>query len=92
MSTAYGQVRPAPPGTYQLMTTNPKVPEVFTTDLREFIQEHRAAHHDVYLKIGQVTWVRIFSQARIDDPGFQPVSEEIVPTEPGWLPVIPATK
>ncbi len=75
----------AAPGTYQLMTINPKVPEVFTTDLRVFIGAHRALDHEVLLRIGQVTWVLIYSQAEIDAPGFQAADDMIVPVDPATL-------
>ena len=80
------------PGTYQLYSVEPKIPEVFTTDLRLFMEDHRAQDHDVVLRVGRVTWVKILARITINEPGFVPLPEDILPVEPGSMPDIPVTR
>ena len=75
----------AAPGTYQLLTTEPKMGEVFTTDLLVFIEAHRRPSETVQCQVGQVTWVRIFSYDEINDPDFQPVPEGIIAVSPKYI-------
>jgi hypothetical protein len=82
----------ADPGTYQLYTVEPKIPEVFTTDLRVFIEYHREQSHDVVIRIGQVTWVKILARTTITDPAFVPLPEDILPVAPGTMPDIPVER
>lgn len=70
------------PGTFRLLTIEPKMREVFTTDLYPLIEAHRNMHENVLLRVGEVTWVRIFSRAVINAPDFVPASEEILVVDP----------
>jgi hypothetical protein len=68
---------PAEPGTYQLMTTEPKRREVFTTDLLNTIGALREQHRSVIVRVGEVTWAWIPSADIIATSGFVPFPEKI---------------
>ena len=68
-------------GTYQLMTTNIKVQEVFTTDLLTTIEENRKEKETNIIKVGKYTWVKILSRETIQDPSFTPLKEEVIKIE-----------
>lgn len=83
---AHGQNGPpAQLGTFQLLTTEPKAREVFSTDILPFIEAHRDAHEPRLVNVGRYSWVLILSQDVIDQPGFQPLPEEIITVEEGTL-------
>ena len=65
-------------GTYQLMTTNVKAREVFTTNILPLIESKRAVNKTVVIKIGDFTWARILSFNAINDANFIPLPEGII--------------
>ncbi|MFT6923224.1 MAG: hypothetical protein ACJA1C_002234 [Crocinitomicaceae bacterium] len=69
-------------GTYQLMTSNPKAQEVFSSELLILIENERLNNSVAIVKIGDFTWVRILSLATISDPNFTPLSDEIIFIDP----------
>ena len=69
------------PGTFQLMTTNIKVQEVFTTDLLKTIEENRKENDTNIIKVGKYTWVKILSRETIQDPSFTPLKNEVIQVE-----------
>ncbi len=76
---------PALPGTFQLLTTEPKAREVFSTDILPFIEAHRDAHEPRLVSVGRYSWVLILSQDVIGQPGFQPLPEEIITVDQATL-------
>jgi hypothetical protein len=83
---AHGQNGPpAQPGTFQLLTTEPKAGEVFSTDILPFIEAHRDAHEPRLVSVGRYSWVLILSQDVIGQPGFQPLPEEIITVDESTL-------
>ena len=76
-SVNYGTIEAAP-GTYQLMTTEPKVGEVFTSHLLYFIEAHREIKKTVILQIGNYTFVKILSKNYINNPSYIRLSSEII--------------
>ena len=68
-------------GTYQLMTTNIKVQEVFTTDLLTTIKENRKEKEINIIKVGKYTWVKILSRETIQDSNFTPLKNEVIQVE-----------
>ena len=88
-----GQVgSPAAMGTFQLYTTDPKVPEVFSSELLVFVEANRAQDHDVVKRVGTVTWVKILARITITDPAFVPLPEGILPVDVGTFPAIPVER
>jgi hypothetical protein len=75
-----------------LYTTEPKVQEVFTTDLLVYIESNRAQGHDVVRRVGSVTWVKILARVTITDPAFVPLPEGILPIDAGTFPAIPVER
>ena len=69
-------------GTFQLLSTNIKVSEVFTTELLYIIEDNRDADEVVMLKIADYTWARIFPLSTINDPNFIAFSSEIIEIDP----------
>jgi hypothetical protein len=69
-------------GTYQLMTTNAKAQEVFTSDLLVLIENERLVNTVAIVKIGDFTWVRILSLTTISDPSFTPLPDDIIFIDP----------
>jgi len=82
----------AAPGTYQFYTIEPKVVEVFTTDLGVLIEAHRAQSQDTVIRVGNVTWVRILARTTIADPAFVPLPEDILAVPPGTMPDMPVER
>ncbi len=76
---------PAQLGTFQLLTTEPKALEVFSTEILPFIEAHRDAHEPRLVSIGRYAWVLILSQDVISQPGFEPLPEEIITVEEATL-------
>jgi hypothetical protein len=76
---------PAQVGTFQLLTTEPKAREVFSTDILPFIEAHRDAHEPRLVSVGRFSWVLILSQDVIGQPGFQPLPEEIITVDEATL-------
>ena len=68
-------------GTYQLMTTNIKVQEVFTTDLLTTIEENRKEKETNVIKVGKYTWVKILSRETIQNSNFIPLKNEVIQVE-----------
>ena len=68
-------------GTYQLMTTNIKVQEVFTTDLLTTIKENRKEKETNIIKVGKYTWVKILSRETIQNSNFIPLKNEVIQVE-----------
>ena len=68
-------------GTYQLMTTNIKVQEVFTTDLLTTIKENRKEKEINIIKVGKYTWVKILSRETIQNSNFIPLKNEVIQVE-----------
>ncbi len=62
-------------GTFQFITTNPKVKEVFTTELLKKIEKNRDENEIVYLKIGTYTTAKILPVTTISKPDFTPLKE-----------------
>ena len=76
-SENYGTVQ-ANSGTYQLMTTNPKLNEVFTSHLLYFIEAKREIENTIVLKIGNYSYVRILPTNLINNANFTPLPEGII--------------
>ena len=72
----------AAPGTYQLMTTNVKEQEVFTTEVLQLIESKREVTKTVVIKIGTHTWARILSVNTINATNFVPLPEGIIGIDP----------
>ena len=72
-------------GTFQLMTTNPKAQEIFTTDIIPIIEGNRQDDAVKILKINEFTWVRILSFNTINDASFTPLSDEIIVVDPNFI-------
>ena len=68
-------------GTYQLMTTNIKVQEVFTSDLLTTIKENRKEKETNIIKVGKYTWVKILSRETIQNSNFIPLKNEVIQVE-----------
>ena len=69
---------PASIGTYQIMTTNLKVGEVFSSEIRQVIADNRKQNEIVILKIGEYSWVRILSENTISNLNFTPLPDKII--------------
>lgn len=78
-------------GTFQLMTTNQKVNEVFTTDIYSIIESNREINDVAIVKIGEYTWLRILSLNTINSPNFVPLPSEIIVIEPNDPAIINST-
>ncbi|MFT7613147.1 MAG: hypothetical protein ACI9J3_002117 [Parvicellaceae bacterium] len=76
-STAYAQnnVKVAKEGTFQLITSNPKIQEVFTNSILITIEENRKESTVEYYKLSEYTQVKIFPYNVINAPGFKPSTE-----------------
>ncbi|MFT5778869.1 MAG: hypothetical protein ACI837_001826 [Crocinitomicaceae bacterium] len=69
-------------GTFQLMSTNLKVSEVFTTEIFDLIENHRKLDQVAIVQVGDFTWVRILSHNTINDPSFTLLPEGIIEIDP----------
>lgn len=58
-------------GTYQIIITDSKITEAFTTDLLPIIESKRHDTEDVYYEISKYTTIRIYSRAKINSPEFK---------------------
>lgn len=65
-------------GTYQFQSSNPKVQELFTTDILVRIEANRDQFVEKIIVVGTVTSVRILPYAVINAPGFIPLSDQII--------------
>lgn len=82
----------AAPGTYQLMTTEVKSGEVFSSEILATIESSRKLSKVVILKIGNYTWVKILSENTINDPNFIPLSDEVIEISPNDASIMPIKK
>ena len=69
-------------GTFQLMTTNVKAQEVFSTNILALIESARLEDHVAVIKVGDFTWVRILSENTINHPDFEPLTDLIIEIDP----------
>ena len=76
-SVNYGTVEAAS-GTYQIMTTQPKVQELFTNHLLYFIEANRDINKTVTQQIGEYTYVKILAKNYISNPNYSRLSDEIM--------------
>lgn len=58
-------------GTYQIIITDNKIAEAFTTDILPIIESKRQDTEDVYYEISKYTTIRIYSRAKINSPEFK---------------------
>lgn len=84
-SHSSGQVAAAP-GTYELLTIEPKAREVFPAELLVTIEAARDAVEERYLRVGRFTWARIPSRARIAQADFVALPEQVLAVPPEAIP------
>lgn len=72
----YGVIE-APPGTYQLLTVDTKVKEVFTYHIATFVQQKRKQSQTLIIRIGEYSYVKIPSFNEINNSSFVPFNEGI---------------
>lgn len=58
-------------GTYEVIITNSKITEAFTTDLLNVIETKREESRDVVYVLSPYTSIRIFSRQKINSPEFK---------------------
>lgn len=76
-------------GTYQLLTTQPKLKEVFTSELLIRIESERHDTITRIVKVGLVTWARILSREAIEAPDFAALSDDILEVDPDIIESMP---
>lgn len=76
-SANYGN-SPAVSGTYQIMTTQPKAEEVFTTNLLYFIEANRDDIKTITKQVGEYTYVKILAKTYISKSDYIRLSDEII--------------
>ena len=68
-------------GTFQLMTSNEKARQVFTTDIYSIVENNREINNDVAVKLDDYTWLRILYLNTINSPSFTPNTSKNIVTD-----------